>query len=110
MTDQEPVSRPDLMLTAIAGGYLRNPVRRKGVTCADCATPVVLLIDDTGATGGHAHSAALALRNVGARAVSLLVVARWLKEEYGGNRSFIADLARRDFNPQTCPWTGNECP
>jgi hypothetical protein len=40
MTDQEPVSRPDLMLTAIAGGYLRNPVRRKRVTCADCATPV----------------------------------------------------------------------
>jgi phosphoribosylpyrophosphate synthetase len=70
----------------------------------------VLLIDDTWATGGHAHSAALALRKVGARTVSLLVVARWLKEDYGGNRSFIADLARRDFNPQTCPWTGNECP
>jgi hypothetical protein len=246
--DQGPAPRPDLMLTAIAGGYLRNPVRRKGVTCADCVTPVdgyelcfpckthrsqrgtadriaflsyavaghesghlmrgykarppvaehrqvvglllllalerhatcpevvagskvthwaivpslpakpdehplrslvlgrtagaevnmaaaatvsnpravnsahyscdvtlppgshALLIDDTWATGGHAQSAALALRKSGATTISLLVVARWLKEDYGANRSFIADLARRDFNPQTCPWTGKECP
>ena len=32
--------RPELMLSAIAGGYLRNPVRVKRVTCADCLTPV----------------------------------------------------------------------
>lgn len=28
------------MLTAIAGGYLRNPVRGRFVTCTDCLTPV----------------------------------------------------------------------
>jgi hypothetical protein len=40
MTDQGPAPRPDHMLSAIAGGYLRNPVRATRVTCADCLTPV----------------------------------------------------------------------
>ena len=40
MTDPGLVPRPDLMLTATGGGYLRNPVRTGRVTCADCTTPV----------------------------------------------------------------------
>jgi hypothetical protein len=248
MTDQGPVSRPDLMLSAIAGGYLRNPVRATHVTCADCLTPVggyelcfvckghharegladatsfltyaiagqksghvmrgykaprpvtehrqvvallllvalenhtrcaeilagspvthwaivpslpakpsahplrnlvadrakgievpltaaasvqqprainpdhftagmrlpeqshVLVIDDTWATGGHVQSACLTLRKAGATRVSVLVVARWLKEDFGDNKTFIADLANRDYDPGICPWTGARCP
>lgn len=49
----------------------------------------VLLIDDTWATGGHIQSAALALRKAGAARVSALVVARWLKEDYGGNKRWV---------------------
>ena len=37
--------------------------------------------------------------------VSVLVVARWLKEDYADNKRFIADLADRDYNPHICPWT-----
>ena len=70
----------------------------------------VLLIDDTWTTGGHAQSAALALRKAGATWVSALVVARWLKENYGDNKRFIADLATRDFDPSICPWTSGRCP
>jgi hypothetical protein len=70
----------------------------------------VLLVDDTWASGGHAQSAALALRAAGAAQVSLLVVARWLKEDYGGNRAFITSLAKRDYDPLACPWTGGSCP
>jgi len=70
----------------------------------------VLLIDDTWTSGGHAHSAALSLRNAGAARVSVLVVARWLKEDYGNNKQFLADLAARDFDPRICPWTGGPCP
>jgi hypothetical protein len=70
----------------------------------------VLLIDDTWTTGGHAQSAVLALRRAGAARVSVLVVARWLKEDFGNNRHFISGLATRDFNPRTCPWTANTCP
>ena len=39
MTDPGLEPRPDLMLTAIGGDALRNPVRVRHVTCADCATP-----------------------------------------------------------------------
>jgi hypothetical protein len=38
------------------------------------------------------------------------VVARWLNKEYGDNKSFIAKLADRDYDPLICPWTGAGCP
>ncbi|HEY2287882.1 MAG TPA: hypothetical protein VGH88_19245 [Streptosporangiaceae bacterium] len=70
----------------------------------------VLLIDDTWAGGGHAQSAALALRRAGAGRVSLLVVARWIRTDFGGNVEFLRELAGRDYDPQICPWTGGSCP
>jgi adenine/guanine phosphoribosyltransferase-like PRPP-binding protein len=70
----------------------------------------VLLIDDTWTTGGHAQSATLTLCKSGAARVSALVVARWLKEDYGDNKRFIAELANRDYDPSICPWTGGRCP
>jgi hypothetical protein len=70
----------------------------------------VLLIDDAWASGGHAQSAALALRATGAARVSLLVVARWVKEDYGNNATLLRDLADRDYDPEVCPWTGSACP
>jgi hypothetical protein len=70
----------------------------------------VLLLDDTWATGGHAQSAALALRAAGARRVSLLVVARWIKQDFGDNDRLLRKLAGRDYDPLVCPWTGGSCP
>lgn len=70
----------------------------------------VLLIDDTWTGGGHAQSAALALHGAGARWVSLLVVARWIKEDFGDNASFLREIAGRDYDPAICPWTGGKCP
>lgn len=69
-----------------------------------------LVIDDTWASGGHAQSAVLALRRAGAGRVSVLVIARWLNREYGGNAGFLRDLGRRDYDPAICPWTGAGCP
>ncbi|WP_433180241.1 hypothetical protein [Actinoallomurus sp. CA-150999] len=70
----------------------------------------VLVMDDTWARGGHAQSAALALRRAGAARVSVLVVARWINEGFADNRKFLVDLADRDFDPLFCPWTGETCP
>jgi hypothetical protein len=70
----------------------------------------VLVIDGTWVGGGHAQSAVLAARHAGATQFSVLVLARWLNEDYGSNVRFHADLAGRDFDPQLCPWTGGRCP
>ena len=69
-----------------------------------------LLMDDTWASGGHAQSAALALRAAGAARVSLMVVARWLNREHGSTARFVTELAGRDYDPGICPWTGGGCP
>ena len=70
----------------------------------------VLLVDDTWARGGHAQSAVLALRAAGAARVSVLVAARWINEDFGGNAAFLRGLADRDYDPAICPWTGIDCP
>lgn len=70
----------------------------------------VLLLDDTWASGGHAQSAVLALRAAGAARVSVLVIARWINADFGGNATFIRDRLVRDYDPDQCPWTGDECP
>jgi hypothetical protein len=70
----------------------------------------VLLVDDTWARGGHAQSAALALRAAGAARISVLVAARWINEDFGGNAAFLRGLSGRDYDPAICPWTGGACP
>jgi hypothetical protein len=70
----------------------------------------VLLLDDTWTGGGHAQSAVLGLRAAGATRVSLLVVARWIKQDFGNNAAFLRELADRDYDPGICPWTGGSCP
>ncbi|MBE1533438.1 hypothetical protein [Actinomadura algeriensis] len=68
----------------------------------------VLLMDDTWVKGGHAQSAALALRAAGAQEVSVLVVARWINERFAENAEFLRSLP--DYDPEVCPWTGAGCP
>jgi hypothetical protein len=66
----------------------------------------VLLMDDTWTSGGHAQSAVLALRKAYAAYISVLVVARWVKEDFGDNAKFLRSLSYRDYDPDICPWTG----
>jgi hypothetical protein len=72
------------------------------------ASPVtnqhVLLIDDTWTSGGHAESAAAALKRAGAARVTLLVLARWLDLGRGRTEEFIRTELRRDFDPDICPF------
>jgi hypothetical protein len=70
----------------------------------------VLLIDDTRTTGGHAQSATMALRAAGVKVVSVLALARFLKDDFADNAEFIRNRLTRDYDPFQCPWTGDSCP
>lgn len=72
----------------------------------------VLLIDDTWTGGGHATSAALAVRAAGATHVSILVLARWLSIGWEATTPQWARqrLTSPDFDADTCPWTQGTCP
>jgi hypothetical protein len=76
----------------------------------DLAGQHVLILDDTWTTGASAQSAVLAARRAGAAAVSVLVVGRWLRPEFGHNAQFIKKRLARDYDPWICPVTGAECP
>ena len=64
----------------------------------------VVLIDDTWTTGGHAESAAAALKRAGAARVTMLVLARWLDPRRGNTEEFIKTKLTRDFDPDLCPF------
>ena len=79
---------------------------------ANAAGRHVLVIDDTWTGGGHATSAALTVRAVGATHVSVLVLARWLSDGWEQTTQQWAKqhLSAPDFNPDVCPWTQGPCP
>jgi hypothetical protein len=70
----------------------------------------VLILDDTWTTGANTQSAALAARGAGAEAVSVMVVGRWLRPDFGHNGEFIKTRLGRDYDPWMCPVTGADCP
>jgi adenine/guanine phosphoribosyltransferase-like PRPP-binding protein len=76
----------------------------------DLAGQHVLILDDTWTTGANAQSAVLAARRAGATAVSVMVVGRWLRPDFGHNAQFIKTRLARDYDPWICPVTGEECP
>lgn len=72
--------------------------------------PHVLLIDDSWVQGGHAQSAASALKHAGIVDVSILTVARVLDPRWAPNVEFIRRRLGAEYEPSICPWTGGACP
>ncbi|ASR33797.1 hypothetical protein BAY61_00995 [Prauserella marina] len=70
----------------------------------------VLVVEDTWVQGGHAQSAALAVRKAGAATVSILSIARFLRPTFGSNAAFIEQHLTEDYEPLSCPWTTGRCP
>jgi hypothetical protein len=70
----------------------------------------VLVIDDTWTSGGHAQSAALAVKFAGASKVSILSLARYFRESYGDNEKFASEYLTQDYDPRRCPWRPEGCP
>jgi len=106
------------------GGELRlepgpdvDPFRARDIDASHFAVPPldpgqhVLLIDDTWTSGGHAQSAAAALKVSGASQVSTLVVARWLRSDYPATAAlWRSRIATSTYRTGTCPWTSGGCP
>lgn len=82
------------------------------VVTGDAAGQHILLIDDTWTGGGHATSAAMALRTAGCAKVSLLVLARWLSIGWEATTDKWAKsaLALPDYQADVCPWNQGQCP
>jgi len=99
---------PQAAMTASADVHSARSFRPENFVVG---TPVtghhVLLIDDTWTTGGHAESAAAALKRAGAARVTLLVLARWLDMRRGKTEEFVRAELARDFDPDICPF--NRC-
>jgi hypothetical protein len=71
----------------------------------------VVVIDDTWTTGGHAASVAAALKQAGARIVSVMAIARWLDPRGGyPGWTYTNHIRERRYDPSLCPWTAGACP
>ncbi|MFJ5224384.1 hypothetical protein [Streptomyces sp. NPDC088400] len=62
----------------------------------------VLLIDDTWTTGGHAQSAAAALKSAGASRVAVVVLGRHLNGTYGDTAAHVEQARSRRYDWNIC--------
>ncbi|MCX4680534.1 hypothetical protein OG413_35565 [Streptomyces sp. NBC_01433] len=69
----------------------------------------VCVLEDTWVRGGHAQSAAAALRAAGAVEVTILPIARRLAPSFAQNRAFI-EGTQQDYALDHCPVTPGPCP
>lgn len=70
----------------------------------------VLVVDDTWVSGDKSQSAALALRAAGARAVTILCLARWLSWSYSIEHERLIRASTAPYDALLCPVTGGACP
>ncbi|MEK8143754.1 hypothetical protein NKH18_22300 [Streptomyces sp. M10(2022)] len=62
----------------------------------------VLLIDDTWTTGGHAQSAAAALKRAGASCVAVVVLGRHINGSWRDSASYVEQARLRRFSWKVC--------
>jgi hypothetical protein len=65
----------------------------------------VLIIEDTWVVGGKSQSAAIALKQAGAARVTILCVARWLRDDWSDHRELI-HRAAGSYDAWRCPVSG----
>lgn len=69
---------------------------------ADLAGKSVLLIDDTWTTGGHAQSAAVALKQARAARVGVIVIGRHFDPSFGDNLRYLRAARKARFSWDEC--------
>lgn len=68
----------------------------------------VLLLEDTWVTGSSVQSAALALKQAGAAAVTALCLARWIREDGQADAAGFFTGLHTPYDPLICP-VGSDC-
>lgn len=89
-----------LRSTGAADGRALDPNRY--VADAEVAGRSVLLIDDTWTAGGHAQSAAWALKEAGATTVGVAVIGRHFDPGFRNNASYLTGVRAQRFSWETC--------
>ncbi|WP_253813535.1 phosphoribosyltransferase [Nocardia amikacinitolerans] len=62
----------------------------------------VLILDDTWVSGASAQGAAIAVKRAGAREVTVLCIARWLRWDWPPHKPFLESLTV-PYDPLACP-------
>jgi hypothetical protein len=70
----------------------------------------VVVVDDTWTSGASAQSAAIALKQAGARWVGTVTLGRWTNTEWTPTGNFYRARPRKTWDPFYCPVTGGTCP
>lgn len=86
--------------TGAVDGRVLDPCRY--VADTDVAGKSVLLIDDTWTAGGHAQSAAWALKEAGAASVGVVVIGRHFDPGFRDNASYLTGVRAQRFSWETC--------
>jgi phosphoribosylpyrophosphate synthetase len=69
----------------------------------------VLVVDDTWVSGDKPQSVALALKAAGARAVTIVCIARWLNWTYNEQHQRLISRLKAPYDARQCPVTGSAC-
>ncbi|UVS81239.1 ComF family protein [Actinokineospora sp. UTMC 2448] len=69
----------------------------------------VLVVEDTWVTGSSAQSAALALKQAGAAAVTIVCLARWLREDGPASAAEFFVALLDPYDPLRCPVNSSRC-
>ena len=110
-----PAAQIDVQASAAGKAADYNEARRFNAGHYDVVSAIqsgshVLVIEDTWVSGGHAQSAAAALKNAGAEKVSILAIARWLDLDDPRTRQISHDvLESRLYDYTVCPWLNDRC-
>lgn len=112
-----PDRAPTRILLEPGSGYDTTPLRAPRLDRFQVAHPYrvavqgrhVMVVDDTWVSGDKGQSAALALKAAGALKVTVLCVARWLRDDWPDHHQLITRL-EQPYDPLRCPVSGTSCP
>lgn len=101
---------PKFKVDRIANQPDRNPHPETLEVKRDVTDEHVLVYEDTWTTGANVQGVAAALKGAGARAATVVVIGRWLGDNFGPTNEFLKVHGDDLWTPDICPVTRGACP